>query len=138
ISPLITRLQQELQPRDEVYVYYFAQWPFAYYYRGQAARLCIGKSCGETGLKPESQGRAPKRLWLIASHIINVQDMREFAAKLLGPAWRESTCDQAPGAVLFCFRSAKETRVEANRRQAAPGPPQSAAETPSSAGVYSR
>ncbi|MGA7577302.1 MAG: glycosyltransferase family 39 protein [Desulfobaccales bacterium] len=138
ISPLVTRLQQEMQPRDEVYVYYFAQWPFAYYYRGQAARLCIGKSCYQTGLKPESRGRAPKRLWLIASHIINVQDMRKFAAKLLGPAWRESTCEQAPGAVLFCFRSAEETRVAAIRRQAAPGPPLVAAATPSSAGVYSK
>jgi hypothetical protein len=29
ISPLVARLQQELQPRDEVYVSYFAQWPFA-------------------------------------------------------------------------------------------------------------
>ncbi len=138
IGPLVTRLQQEMQPRDEVYVYYFAQWPFAYYYRGHPARLCIGKSCGETGLKPELQGRAPKRLWLIASHIINVQDIRKFAAKLLGPAWRESTCEQAPGAVLFCFRSAEETRVAANRRQASPGPPLAAAATPSSAGVYSK
>ena len=121
IRPLVAHLQQELQPRDEVYVYYFAQWPFAYYYRGHEARLCIGKSCIETGLKPESQGQAPTRLWLIASHISNLQDMREFAAKLLGPAWRESTCYQAEGAVLFCFQGANETRVAANRRRAAPG-----------------
>jgi hypothetical protein len=132
ISPLVARLQQELQPRDEVYVSYFAQWPFAYYYRGPGVRLCIGRSCIETGLQPESQRPAPTRLWLIASHIFNLRDMREFAAKLLGPAWRESTCYQAERAVLFCFQGANETRVTANRRRAAPGPPESAAATPSS------
>lgn len=122
ISPLVARLQQKLQPRDEVYVYYFAQWPFAYYCRDRLARLCIGKSCTETGLQPQSQGRPSKRLWLIASHIIDVQDMREFAAKLLGPSWLESACYQDQGAVLFCFQGAKETRIAANRRRAASGP----------------
>ena len=68
ISPLVTRLEQELQPRDWVYVYYFAQWPFEYYYHGPAGRLCIGKSCIETGLKLNSGKGTPDRLWLIASH----------------------------------------------------------------------
>ena len=34
ISPLIARLEEELQPRDWVYVYHFAKWPFEYYYHG--------------------------------------------------------------------------------------------------------
>ncbi|MCX5893924.1 MAG: glycosyltransferase family 39 protein, partial [Deltaproteobacteria bacterium] len=45
ISPLVAILTHELQPRDVVYVYHFAKWPFDYYYRGPAMRLCYGQSC---------------------------------------------------------------------------------------------
>jgi len=126
ISPLITRLEQELQPRDLVYVYYFAQWPFAYYYRGPLERLCVGKSCVETGLQPNAAGAAPERVWLIASHIPPVEDMRAFAAKLLGPEWRETACYQGEGAVLFCFQGSAALE-NANRRGQLPRPPGSAA-----------
>ena len=90
-----------------VYIYYFAQWPFEYYYRGPLQRLCIGKSCVETGLQPNTAGAAPERVWLIASHIPPLKDMREFAAKLLGPEWRETACYQGEGAVLFCFQGSE-------------------------------
>jgi len=130
ISPLITRLEQELQPRDWVYVYYFAQWPFEYYYRGPGERLCIGKSCVETGLKANAGGTAPERLWLIASHIPPLEDMREFAAKLLGPEWQETACYQAEGAVLFCFQGS-EALGNANRRTQSPLRPGAAAGAPS-------
>ncbi len=126
ISPLITRLEQELQPRDLVYVYYFAQWPFEYYYRGPVERLCIGKSCVETGLQPNAAGAAPERVWLIASHIPPLKDMREFAAKLLGPEWQETACYQGEGAVLFCFQGSGASG-NANRRGRLPRPPGSAA-----------
>ncbi len=109
ISPLVARLERERRPQDWVYVYYFAKWPFDYYSRGfdkKGERLCIGKSCVETGLKLDPKER-PGRLWLIASHIPELQDMREFAAKLLGPEWRETACYRSEGAVLFCFYAPK-------------------------------
>jgi hypothetical protein len=106
ISPLIARLERELQPQDWIYVYHFAKWPFKYYFGGPGERLCIGKSCVETGLKLDPKEK-PGRLWLIASHIPNLEHMREFAAKLLGPGWRETACYQSEGAVLFCFYAPK-------------------------------
>ncbi len=113
ISPLVARLERERRPRDWVYVYYFAKWPFAYYSRGSGPtgeHLCIGKSCVETGLKL-NHGEKSGRLWLIASHITDLQDMREFAAKLLGPEWRETACYRSEGAVLFCFYAPKSARA---------------------------
>lgn len=135
ISPLVTRLEQELQPQDVVYVYYFAKWPFAYYYRGPKSRLCIGQNCNETGLEPDTRWPAPGRLWLIASHITDLQDVREFAAKLLGPAWQETACYHTEGAVLFCFRG-PQARMAANRGRSAPGPPGSPAAIPASGMAY--
>ncbi|MCL4500923.1 MAG: glycosyltransferase family 39 protein [Deltaproteobacteria bacterium] len=126
ISPLVARLQQELQPQDWIYVYHFAKWPFGYYFRGEGLRgerLCIGKSCVETGLKLDPK-KKPGRLWLIASHIPDLKDMREFAAKLLGPGWRETACYQSEGAVLFCFYAPKEEKAVNG-----PEPPVSAAAT---------
>jgi hypothetical protein len=123
ISPLVARLEREIQPRDWVYVYYFAKWPFAYYFRGSTERLCLGKSCVETGLKLDPKEK-PGRLWLIASHIPNLEHMRGFAGKLLGPGWQEIACYQGEAAVLFCFYGPKAT-ADAN----CPGPPQAAAAT---------
>ena len=130
ISPLVTRLERELQPRDWVYVYHFAQWPFEYYYHGPEGRLCIGKSCIETGLKLNSGKETPDRLWLIASHIANLKDLREFAARLLGPAWQETACYQTDGAALFCFQPEPEGRIAASPRQPAPEPLESPAAIP--------
>lgn len=135
ISPLVTRLERELGPRDLIYVYYFAQWPFEYYYRGPEGRICIGKSCVETGLRPASRGGAPERLWLIASHILDLKQMRGFAGKLLGSGWRETACYQEDGAVLFCFQKSAAAEA-ANGRGRPPGPPGYFAATPSGEMVY--
>jgi hypothetical protein len=135
ISPLVTRLEQQIGPRDLVYVYYFAQWPFEYYYKGPEGRVCIGKSCVETGLRPDVRGGVPERLWLIASHIIDLKQMREFAGGLLGPEWREASCYQEDGAVLFCFMNPAAAEA-AKARSRPPGPPGYFAATPSGEKVY--
>jgi hypothetical protein len=74
----------------------------------------------ETGLKPNLAGGVPERVWLIASHIPPLEDMRKFAAKLLGPEWQETACYQGEGAVLFCFRGSG-TSGTASRRGLSPG-----------------
>lgn len=104
IQPLVAHLQSELQPQDLVYVYHFAVPPFKYYFQGSWERVCWGKSCKERGLKVQASGiKPPRRLWLLAAHIPSMEEMREFAAKLLGRQWRETACLTRVGAVLFCF-----------------------------------
>jgi 4-amino-4-deoxy-L-arabinose transferase-like glycosyltransferase len=104
IKPLVEHLQSRLQPQDWVYVYYFANDPFNYYYRGPRQHLCWGKSCVETGLELTAKTTtAAQRLWLIASHIPDLEHMQNFAAALLGPQWQETACLTREGAVLFCF-----------------------------------
>jgi 4-amino-4-deoxy-L-arabinose transferase-like glycosyltransferase len=129
IQPLVAELARQVQPRDLVYVYYFAIPPFKYYYRGPAARLCWGKSCVETGLKttPEA-GPSPERLWLLASHIVDLAQMREFAAGLLGPHWQECACQTRVGAALLRFEK-REQAVAANP-PVLREPPDSATATP--------
>lgn len=103
IQPLVAQLESLVQPQDLVYVYYFATDPFKYYYRGPLQQVCFGKSCDETGLRLPAAGTAARRLWLIASHIPPMDDLREFAADLLGPHWQETACYTQEGAVLFRF-----------------------------------
>ena len=106
ISPLVARLERERQPRDWVYVYYFAKWPFRLLLprlRPKRRAPLYRQILRGDGSEAEPPGRDPARLWLIASHIPDLKDMREFAAKLLGPEWRETACYQSEGAVLFCF-----------------------------------
>ncbi len=104
IQPLVEHLQSQLRPQDWVYVYYFAVPPFKYYFPGSGKRICWGKSCVETELTlPPATTGPPRRLWLIASHITSLAEMREFAAELLGTEWREVSCLTRIGAVLFCF-----------------------------------
>jgi hypothetical protein len=131
ISPLVAHLEQELQPRDWVYVYHFAKWPFEYYYRGPWDRLCLGTSCVETGLLLPPEG--PGRLWLIASHIPPVEQMREFVAKLLGPGWRETVCYQGEGAVLFCLQAPAARMAAKTPPPTSLRPPGGAAASPASA-----
>jgi hypothetical protein len=45
----------------------------------------------------------PQRLWLVASHIPDLKFLRQFAADLLGPGWREKACFTRVGAVLLRF-----------------------------------
>ncbi len=104
IRPLVQYLERQWQPGDWVYVYYFARDPFNYYYQGDRQHICWGRSCVETGLQlalPDSP--SPPRLWLIASHIPDLEHMQRFAAALLGPQWRETACLSREGAVLFCL-----------------------------------
>jgi 4-amino-4-deoxy-L-arabinose transferase-like glycosyltransferase len=103
IQPLVEHLKSQLRPGDLVYVYYFAIQPFNYYYHGAALPLCLGKSCVETDLTAAATNPAPRRIWLIASHIPDLEHMRCFAARLLGPGWQETACFIREGAVLFRF-----------------------------------
>jgi hypothetical protein len=104
IQPLVDYMQSRLQPRDLVYVYYFAIPPFKYYFRGPEKRVCWGKSCEERDLAVPAAGTGhPRRLWLIASHITTLAEVQEFAAELLGTEWREVSCLTRIGAVLLCF-----------------------------------
>jgi len=104
IQPLVAYLEANLQPQDLIYVYYFAVAPFKYYYHGPKPGICWGRSCVEQGLKPAGQGKTPPpRLWLIASHIPDQVFLRQFAARLLGPDWREAACFTREGAALLRF-----------------------------------
>ncbi|MFZ5450063.1 MAG: glycosyltransferase family 39 protein [Thermodesulfobacteriota bacterium] len=103
IQPLVAHLEANLEPRDLVYVYYFAVAPFKYYYEGPANEVCWGKSCVEKGLDTGEAGPSPQRLWLIASHIPDLKFLRQFAAELLGPDWQEAACFTREGAALLRF-----------------------------------
>jgi len=104
IQPLVAHLEANLEPRDLVYVYYFAKAPFKYYYRGPETKICWGQSCVEKGLDTaKNDGGSSRRLWLIASHIPDLSFLRQFAANLLGPDWREAACYARVGAVLLRF-----------------------------------
>ena len=104
IQPLVTYLEANLEPRDLVYVYYFAVSPFKYYYHGPNPGICWGRSCVEQGLEPaKGSQNPPQRLWLIASHLPPMDDMREFATDLLGPQWQETACYTEEGAILLRF-----------------------------------
>jgi len=122
IQPLVDHLQSQLRPRDLIYVYYFAIPPFKYYYRGSGKRICWGKSCEERDLAVPAAGTGPpRRLWLIASHITSLADMREFAAELLGTEWREVSCLTRISAVLFCFEWQGPQLAKSRTTLAAPG-----------------
>jgi len=104
IQPLVAHLEAQLELQDMVYVYYFAIAPFKYYYRGPTPRICWGRSCVEQGLNPATAAPPPpQRLWLIASHIPDLEFLRQFAARLLGPDWREAACLTRVGAALLRF-----------------------------------
>jgi len=104
IQPLAAHLEAHRQPQDIVYVYYFAVSPFKYYYRGPETGVCWGRSCVEKGLAPAAATPPPSpRLWLIAPHIPDLKFLRQFAADLLGPDWREAACFTQVGAALLRF-----------------------------------
>ena len=131
VHPLINHLETQLQPEDRVYVYYHAISPFKYYFHGPAEGICWGETCVETGLDLQAKGAgAPRRLWLVGSHIPSLEYMRQFAAGLLGPHWQETSCLTRKGAVLFSFersgpRVASKTRPirPAPRLSGSPAPP---------------
>ncbi len=105
IQLLVAHLQSQLAPQDWIYVYYFANCPFEYYFQGPRERISWGKSCVERDLALPAEGTSPpRRLWLIASHIPPLKEMRQFSAHLLGPHWRETACLTREGAALFQFQ----------------------------------
>jgi 4-amino-4-deoxy-L-arabinose transferase-like glycosyltransferase len=109
LKPLVAELARKLQPKDLVYVYYFAVPPFKYYYQGPQTQLCWGKSCVEQGLQTTVAGAAPpQRIWLVASHIVDLPQMRRFAAGLLGPQWLERSCLRRANAALLSFERLPE------------------------------
>jgi 4-amino-4-deoxy-L-arabinose transferase-like glycosyltransferase len=123
IQPLVAHLEANLQPQDLVYVYYFAVAPFKYYYHGPATGLCWGQSCVEHGLDITATGRpASHRLWLVASHIPDLNFLRQFAANLLGPGWHEAACFTRVGAVLLRFDRQAQS-VAAKTPNGRPVPP---------------
>jgi len=104
IRPLVAELARQRQPGDRVYVYYHAISPFKYYYQGPLEGVCWGKSCVETDLAVAAPDvPRPRRLWLIASHILDVDHLRGFATGLLGPHWQEAALLSREGAALFRF-----------------------------------
>jgi hypothetical protein len=104
IQALVAHLEANLEPQDLVYVYYFAVAPFRYYYRGPAQGVCWGQSCIEKGLDTRGKaGASPQRLWLIASHIPDLNFLRQFAGNLLGSDWQEAACLTRVGAMLLRF-----------------------------------
>jgi 4-amino-4-deoxy-L-arabinose transferase-like glycosyltransferase len=122
IQPLVAYLEANQQPQDLIYVYYFAVSPFKYYYHGPHPKICWGLSCVEQGLEMAGRGPgAPQRLWLIASHIPDLNFLRQFAAKLLGPHWREAECLTREGAALLRF----DRQPQAAAAKTPTGPPAS-------------
>ena len=136
IQPLITYLEANRKPQDLVYVYYYAVAPFKYYYRGPTTGICWGRSCVEKGLDTtETTGKSPERVWLIASHIPDLKFMRQFAAGLLGPDWRETDCRTQVGAVLLRFD--RQPQAAAAQTPASPsGPIESGTPDPSAGTAY--
>ena len=47
---------------------------------------------------------------MIASHIPDLKFLRQFAAKLLGPDWREAACFTRVGAALLRFDRQPQAR----------------------------
>jgi hypothetical protein len=120
IQPLVAYLEANREPQDLVYVYYFAVSPFKYYYHGLKPGICWGRSCVEQGLDTGEKARTPpQRVWLIASHIPDLVFLRQFAAKLLGPDWREAACFTREGAALLRF----DRQSQAPAAKTPTGPP---------------
>jgi len=100
IQPLVAYLEANRQPQDLIYVYYFAVAPFKYYYRGRTPGLLGPVLCG-AGVGPGGPSPTPpQRMWLIASHIPDLEFLRQFAAKLLGPAGMRPPASPGGAALL--------------------------------------
>jgi 4-amino-4-deoxy-L-arabinose transferase-like glycosyltransferase len=131
IRPLVAALSQQRRGGDLVYVYYHAVSPFKYYYQGSLEGVCWGRTCVDTNLAAPAAPPhpPPRRLWLIASHFLSLEDLRTFAAGLLGPHWQETDCLTRMGAALLCFevREVQAAKSPAARPAPAlsgpPGPP---------------
>jgi len=104
LQPLAAYLQSHLLPGDLIYVYYHAVHPFKYYYRGKLEGVCWGQSCVETALAwPGGDAAIPRRVWLVAAHFQNLEELEQFAARLLGPGWRQGAVLTRRKAALFLY-----------------------------------
>ena len=130
LKPLAAYLESHLLPGDQIYVWFHAIYPFKYYYRGKLTGVLWGTDCVETNLQlPASGPASPHRLWLVAAHFKDLTSLRQFAARLLGPHWREEAVFSRHNAALFLF--VHPDRLMTKSRNALPEPPQSATLTPS-------
>jgi 4-amino-4-deoxy-L-arabinose transferase-like glycosyltransferase len=129
LKPLAAYLESHLLPGDQVYVYLHAIFPFKYYYRGSLAGVLWGTDCTETNLHlPASGPASPQRLWLVAAHFQDLAYLRQFAARLLGPHWREEVLISRHNAALFLF--VHQDHLMTKSRNTRPESPQSATLTP--------
>jgi len=139
ITPLLARLEAEAGPRDLVYVYYYAVYPFRYYRPDfPPERVRFGSSCHENGLFPDDgeeddDDEFPARVWLLAAHHPGREFLENFALGLLGQGWRQTALHEAPGAMLFCYE--RETRFTRRGPKAA-GPQLSGGPVPPSGRVF--
>lgn len=126
ITPLLARLQQEFGPRDLLYVYHYAVYPFRFYrpdFPPQQVRY--GATVHDKNLFPgddedDEDDDPPERVWLLAAHFPGGDFLDTFAAGLLGPGWRATVRYTEPGAALICFE--RDARLTA-RPPVKPGPP---------------
>jgi len=130
LKPLVAHLKANLQPRDWVYVYYHAIFPFKYYHREPLPRVCWGKSCVERHLTfPAGHLEPPARLWVVAAHFQHLEEILRFAHTLLGPGWHlEKVITRTKTALLLYNR--KEQSL-AQSPAPLPGPQQSGPQDPS-------
>ena len=104
LKPLAAYLQSHLRPGDRIYVYFHAIFPFKYYFRGNLDGVLWGKDCEETDLNLSASGPdSPRRLWLVAAHFMDLNSIRLFAARLLGPQWREEAIIPGQNAALLLY-----------------------------------
>jgi 4-amino-4-deoxy-L-arabinose transferase-like glycosyltransferase len=130
LKPLAAYLQAHLRPGDRIYVYFHAIYPFKYYYRGNLTGVLWGESCVETNLElPPSGSGPPQRLWLVAAHFRDLAPLKKFAARLLGPHWREEALLTRQNAALFLF--VRQDRGTANLQERPAKSPQPGTANPS-------
>jgi hypothetical protein len=124
LKPLVTHLQANLQPRDWVYVYYHAIYPFKYYYREPLQRVCWGKSCVDRTLTlPAGLNQPPARFWLVAAHFQHLEEIQRFGHTLLGPEWHLAQVITRTKAALLLYTRKDQTLAQYPGRL--PGPRQS-------------
>jgi hypothetical protein len=125
LQPLAAYLQDHLRPGDQIYVYFHAIYPFKYYFRGNLDGVLWGKTCVETHLILPGN---PRRIWLVAAHFQDLGVVRQFAARLLGPGWREEATIPGQNAALLLFGPRSQAAVKAGNDP--PEPPQSGTAVP--------
>jgi len=118
ITPLLARLEREFGPRDLLYVYHYAVYPFRYYRPDfPPEKVRFGATVLERNLFPgddedDDDEDTPERVWLLAAHFPGEDFLLTFASGLLGPGWRPTGQYRDAGAALLCFE--RDTRLTAS------------------------